>query len=105
MNRRSFKRAARGHILWTEHKDRLLGTAHDEVIAKRLGCSAITILKRRQKLGIVSYRLRPWTPGEDNLLGTMPDALLARKLKRTTSGVRRRRWEKGIRFFTPQSHY
>jgi hypothetical protein len=82
---------------WTPAEDRLLGSASDEALTKKLGRSRTTITARRGKLGIARFpRDGAWTAKEERLLGTVPDRELARRLGRTPVAVQARRVFKGI---------
>ena len=70
---------------WTAEEEALLGTAADNLIAKRLHRGAWSVRQRRLALGcpVVSRRAADWTSEEIKVLGTMPDAEAARLLNRT----------------------
>lgn len=92
--------------LWTEMEDKLLGTARDENIARRINRSKFAVTARRQNLGIPAWNVcyaRPWSPQEDALLGVVPDRLLAKKLKRTFLAVQARRESKQRPPVNPQN--
>lgn len=81
--------------LWTDKEDKLLGTAADADIAKKIRRSEAAVKARRSGLGIPGWNVeysRPWTGQEEALLGTMPDGLLAKKLKRTYTAAKSRRY-------------
>jgi hypothetical protein len=91
--------------LWTDKEDKLLGTARDIDIAKKIRRSHSAVRYRRNILGIPAWNVtyfKPWTPDEDALLGTIPDRKLARKLKRTFLAVQYRRELKKIPPIEPQ---
>lgn len=80
--------------LWTEREEKLLGTAGDDEIAKKIRRTRAAVGARRNILGIPAWNAtyaRPWTAQEEALLGTIPDRALARKLKRTFNAVQCRR--------------
>jgi hypothetical protein len=92
----------RGNLVWTPDDDRLLGTDHDRVIARRLKCSVTPVRLRRIALGIPAFRNLVWTPDDDRLLGTDLDRVIARKLKCSVTAVRLRRVALGIGTFHPK---
>ncbi len=95
-------------IAWPPERLRLLGTAPDEEIARKLRLKTNTIINRRQALGIPKFGSKVrcfWTPKEDRLLGTMPDAAVARRVGRSTGAVMSRRHQIGVpRFQDKVSH-
>jgi hypothetical protein len=109
-------RAARARVVaerqaagegWQVAWDALLGTAPDKVLAKRFGCCADLVWRRRKALGVASHRphrpmtpAREWTAAEDRMLGTMPDSELAVKLGCTSMMVLYRRRKLGVAAFT-----
>jgi hypothetical protein len=98
--------------LWTEKEEKLLGTARDAVIARKLNRTKGAVRARRLALGIPARNAtysKPWMPEEDALLGVIPDRELASRLKRTFLAVQARRECKHLppanpqrRRFTPQ---
>lgn len=81
---------------WTAAEHALLGTDHDEAIARRLGRTRSAVTTRRVRAGIPAFSEWPgggrrWTSEEDARLGTAPDAAVARQLGRTRSAVSQRR--------------
>lgn len=81
---------------WTPEQLALLGTDHDEAIARRIGRTRSAVTNRRLLLDIPAFSGwagggRPWTPEELVLLGTDHDEAIARKLDRTPSAVTQRR--------------
>ena len=91
--------------LWTDKEDKLLGTARDIDIGKKIRRSEGAVRYRRNSLGIPAWNVtyaKPWTPQEDALLGTIPDRVLARKLKRTFVAVQYRREIKKVPPMEPQ---
>ncbi|MBI1178465.1 hypothetical protein GC207_13605 [bacterium] len=82
---------------WTAAEDKLLGTLSDGELARRLGRSTISVMRRRLRLGILlPVQSRLWTLEEDALVGAMPDRELAHKLNRTPAAVKIRRQRKGL---------
>ncbi|HEX3625185.1 MAG TPA: hypothetical protein VH280_07160 [Verrucomicrobiae bacterium] len=91
--------------LWTDKEDKLLGTAADADIAKKIRRTKAAVGARRNGFGIPAWNteyFRPWTPQEEALLGTMPDELLAKKLKRKYTAVQARREIRKIPPVEPQ---
>lgn len=91
--------------LWTAKEDKLLGTARDEQIAKRIRRSEDAVRARRNILGIPAWNAsysKPWTAEEDALLGVVPDRVLAKRLKRTFLAVQARREIKQLPPVNPQ---
>jgi len=73
---------------WTPEEDKLLGTATDAEIGRRLGRKEIAVRQRRKRLRIPPSRyVKPWTKEENRLLGILPDAELARRFGRSLIGV------------------
>src|SRR3989442_670261 len=73
---------------WKPEEDKLLGTAPDAQIARRLGRREVTVRARRVRLGIPATRqVVLWTHEEDRLLGKLPDEELARKFGRSVIAV------------------
>ena len=92
-------------IVWTVKEDKLLGTAHDEQIARRIHRSEDAVRARRNILGIPAWNVsysKPWTSEEDAFLGVVPDRVLAKRLKRTFLAVQARREIKQIPPVNPQ---
>ena len=85
-------------VWWKPEEDKLLGTAPDAEIARRLGRSESSVSGRRLLLRIkFPNPRRPW-PSEDlALLGTMSDAVLAKRFNRPESVVRSKRLQLGRR--------
>ena len=86
---------------WTPEEDRLLGTASDAEIARKIGRCFWPVCERRQALGILKADIKPrnipyWTPARDKLLGTMPDGVLAKRLGKNLRAVFFRRRRLGI---------
>lgn len=91
--------------LWTAKEDKLLGTARDRVIAKRIHRSEAAVRARRTNLGFPAWHAsysKPWTPQEDALLGIVPDRVLAKRLKRTFLAVQARRENLSIPLLNPK---
>ena len=85
-------------VWWKPEEDKLLGTAPDAEIARRLGRSESSVKGRRLLLRIkFPNPRRPWPPGELTLLGTLPDAVLAKYFNRPESAVRSKRLQPGRR--------
>ncbi|MGB0583151.1 MAG: hypothetical protein ACPGVU_25995, partial [Limisphaerales bacterium] len=77
---------------FTSEEDALLGTDHDRVIAKQLGCKALAVSHRRKVLGIPAFESRrKWTRWEDELLGTVSDEAVAERLGCSPGAVKARR--------------
>ena len=89
-------------VKFTEEIDALLGTMSDLRIAKKVGCSRVTVTKRRLALGINSTRgqeARKYASVLDSfvdLLGTLPDSEIAERVGCSRELVRQRRKEAGI---------
>jgi hypothetical protein len=80
---------------WQPAEDKLLGTASDRELARRLGRSLSSVRQRMTQLGVQSP-LRHWTAADDALLGKMLDEAVARRLGRTVRAVSTRRQRLGI---------
>jgi hypothetical protein len=77
---------------WKPEEDKLLGTAPDAEIARRLGRTESSVKGRRLLLRIkFPNPARPWPPEELAMLGTMPDGDLAKKFDRPESAIRSKR--------------
>ena len=81
---------------WTADQVALLGTDHDEAIAKRIGRSPGAVTSKRVGLKIPAYSGhagggREWSAAEAALLGTDRDAVVAAKLGRTVRAVASKR--------------
>jgi hypothetical protein len=84
---------------WTPREDKLLGTAPDSVIAKRLKRTQAAVRKRRRLLSIAGpgpFANSPhgsWGTTELMMLGRYPDAEVARITGRSTKVVQAKRKE------------
>jgi transposase-like protein len=81
---------------WTEEQLALLGTDHDEAIARKIGRTRGAGTSKRVALKIPAYSGwagggRGWGEEEIALLGTGTDAAIARKIGRTWSAVMQKR--------------
>jgi hypothetical protein len=81
---------------WTPEQLALLGTDHDEAIAKKFGRTRSAVTSKRVQRKIPAYSGWPgggpeWKPEELALLGTDTDAAVAKKLDRTRSAVSQKR--------------
>lgn len=77
---------------WTVAEDKLLGTLPDAELARQLGRTETSVMRRRLRMGIfVPGRTRLWASEDDALVGTMPDGELARKINRSFHAVKVRR--------------
>ena len=89
-------------VKFTEEIDALLGTMSDLRIAKKVGCSRVTVTKRRLALGINSTRgqeARKYASVLDSfadLLGTMSDSEIAKLAGCSRELVRQRRAVAGV---------
>lgn len=77
---------------WTAEQMALLGTDHDEAVAKRIGRSPGAVTEKRVGLKITAYSGqagggRRWTAAEVALLGRASDATVARETGRTVRAV------------------
>ncbi len=82
---------------WTAEQAALLGTDHDEVIAKKLGRSRSAVTTQRVQRKIPAFSGFPgggpgWTVDEIALLGTDHDEVIAARIGRTTGAVMQKRW-------------
>ncbi|HJZ57292.1 MAG TPA: hypothetical protein VKE74_20145 [Gemmataceae bacterium] len=81
---------------WKRKELALLGTDHDEVIAKRIGRSESAVTSKRVLLKIPAFSGwvtsgRGWTADELALLGTADDEVVAEKIDRTPGAVCQKR--------------
>ena len=81
---------------WTLDEVALLGTDHDEAIAKKLGRTPSAVTTQRVTRKIPAFSGWPgggpaWTPEEVALLGTDTDEAVAKTIGRTPSAVAQRR--------------
>lgn len=70
------------HKPWTKAEMRLIGSASDAAVARRIGRTPRAVAAKRRELGqppAVPHR-RSWTRRELKLLGTISDAQLAARL-------------------------
>jgi hypothetical protein len=88
---------------WRPTEDKLLASASDVEIGRRLGRTKASVKQRRKTLQIAAHRPRVnripprrWTDAEDRVLGTASDREVARLFGRTTSSVLGRRRGLGI---------
>ena len=91
--------------LWSDKEDKLLGTARDEEIARRINRTVTAVRARRNFLGIPAWNAsysRPWTPAEEALLGVVPDRVLAKRMGRTFAAVQARRETKHLPPVNPE---
>ena len=84
---------------WTTDQIALLGTDHDEAIAKRISRSRSAVTTQRVKRGIPAFSGavgggRSWTAEEEALLDTLTDAEVVAKTGRTLKAVQWRRWKR-----------
>ncbi len=86
-------------------EDRLLGTARDHEIARRINRTPLSVVARRRKLGIPNRfsAVRRWTIEEKVLLGTAPDQQVARRINRALHAVQAARWLHKIPVFNSKS--
>jgi hypothetical protein len=89
---------------WTTEEDALLGTDHDEAIARRIGRSASAVTTRRVKRKIPAFSgwtcgAPSWTAEELALLGTDHDEAIAQRIGRTAGAVGQKRRELRINVF------
>ena len=84
---------------WRDSEIRLLGTAPDRIIAKRLGRSVYSVENKRRELGIKPDSTHFWTAKEEAIIGKVSDAEAARRLGRSRKAVEHRRRKLGMAFF------
>ncbi|HJZ59345.1 MAG TPA: hypothetical protein VKE74_30650 [Gemmataceae bacterium] len=89
---------------WTRKEIRLLGTDHDEAIARRIGRSESAVTSKRVDLKIPAFSGwvtsgRAWTDAELALLGTADDDAVAKRIDRTPGAVCQKRLALKIRVF------
>jgi hypothetical protein len=79
-------------------EEKLLGTAPDAAIARRLGRTVLAVASRRRELGRPTPNpdLRRWTKDELQRLGTAPDSEIARRLNRSVAAVETQRLKLGL---------
>jgi hypothetical protein len=78
---------------WTPEKIALLGTISDCAIAKRLGISPASVWQRREKLGILPFRLSKtkWGQSELALFRGYSDSKIAKMTGRSVKEVAAKR--------------
>jgi transposase-like protein len=81
---------------WTPEQLALLGTDHDEAIARRIGRSRSAVTTQRVQRGIPAFSGwtgggRAWTAEEVALVGTLPDREVADRIGRTLKAVQNKR--------------
>jgi hypothetical protein len=86
---------------WKKAELELVGTDHDEAIAKKIGRTRTAVTVKRVSRGITAYSEWPgggraWTAEEEAILGTDADWYIAKRLDRTASAVAQRRSALGI---------
>ena len=83
---------------WTEEENRLLGTARDQEVAKRLDRSVSSVRSHRNEHTSIRFIKTPrrWTAAELRLLGRVNDAEAARQTGRLLASVRNKRMQLGI---------
>lgn len=84
-----------GWRFFTPEEDKLLGTASDLDIGRKLNRTRGCIQKRRRSLRIKPFR-RYWTEDEIKLLGTEPDSVLAKRFNRSMKALVGARCIRGI---------
>jgi hypothetical protein len=99
LNLGRFPRAAALACACPEEQVRLLGTAPDEEVARRIGRSMNAVRVKRTRRGIPDPGGRGWTAEEMALLGTAPDEEVAAKIGRTSGAVTQKRCQLGIATF------
>lgn len=85
--------------------DSLLGAMHDADLAAKIGCSWMSVYKRRQHLGIAAHKARVDWGQYDAQLGAVPDHILAKRIGCTQACVFDRRTSRGIPPYRPQASY
>jgi hypothetical protein len=81
---------------WTPRQDALLGTDHDDVIARKISRSESAVTSRRVRRKIPAFSGWPgggpgWTAGEVARLGTDFDEVIAARIRRTVGAVMQKR--------------
>jgi hypothetical protein len=94
----NLRRAARARA-WPAGQLRLLGTAPDAELARRIGRSANAVRVMRTRLGIPDPGGHGWTAEEVALLGTAPDAEVATRIGRSVTAVMLKRCLLGLPTF------
>lgn len=96
---------------WTRKHIAKLGTIPDAALARRIGLSVGTVLKKRQALGIPASRPAKsinWTPAVIAMLGKFPDGEIARFHGMNVLSVQKKRVSLGIQCYARKSkiwHY
>lgn len=85
--------------LWKRREIRLLGTAPDVVIARKLGRSYNSVQLKRQRLGIPVVPVQLLSAKAVLSLGRLPDAELAARFGKTVKAIRRWRARLGRQGF------
>ncbi|MBL8856108.1 MAG: hypothetical protein JNK57_19240 [Planctomycetaceae bacterium] len=91
--------APRKKLVLTQTQQRKLGTVPDTQLADQWGCTAGTVTRLRNQLGIAPFieaKETEWTTGMLNLLGEIPDGTLAREYEVCPVAVKIKRIELGI---------
>ena len=94
--------ARSGTYYWTPKSSKLLGTASDVVIAKRLGTKPSAVLAERKRLGIPpchhsrEAKRHAWTKSELAMLGKESDFKIAKQIGLDHKTVREKRQLLGI---------
>lgn len=85
---------------WLPWEEKLLGAMSDAKVAKRIGCSVLSVSLRRRQLGIPRFGRLPapirWTRRWLSKLGKVTDRALAREMGVSVSAVVQRRRLLGI---------
>jgi len=82
---------------WSLKEIKLLGTARDKEVARRLGRTIQSVRMQRRKLRIAAVPWgRAWTHDELKLLGKLPDSVVAAKTGRVLTSVWAERQKRGI---------
>jgi len=91
---------------WTRKQIAMLGTMSDAALSRKLDIAIITVLKKRQQLGIAPSRPAKsinWTPDLIASLGNMPDHQIAKIYDLNMVSVRKKRVDFGIRCYARTS--
>ena len=97
--------------IWTRRQIVMLGTIPDAALSRKLDLSIGTVLKKRQKLGIIASRppnTIHWTPDIIAMLGKIPDGEIAGIYGMNILSVYKKRLDLGIRCYARKSktwHY
>ena len=96
---------------WTRRQIAMLGTISDAALSRKLDLCILTVLRKRQALGIPASRPAKtinWTPAIIGLLGKVPDGEIARTYGMNIASVYKKRLDLGIRCYARKSktwHY